>query len=547
MTPARQEPAPDRAAEAARRQLAALQRALAERLEPEPTAWSADGRGFVFRASLAAPLPVGGYVLLRPAGGAELLGQVTAAGIVEREGPEVAIAGDGGLGIGGGLLPVTGTTHRLKVSQLEGAGRLLGARDADGLRGVGPGDTVDAAPMGPADPAVVAAYLDGWARGRPTVDVGEVPGGGRALLGVGGFSRHTFLCGQSGSGKTYALGVLLERLLLESDFRLVVLDPNGDYARLGELRDPGTLRRELGPAHTPEADRALRERWAAVGPRVVSLRAAGPGVPETAATRLRFDRLPPETQGLVLRLDPVADREEYAELRRLEAGFGGAPHTLADIRDAAAATLAETARRVALRIDNLRVADWPLWAGNDDPGLAGRLDGDPRALVLDIGSHETGAEAALVAERVLGELWERREARRRTLIVIDEAHNVCPAEPAGDVQRAAMEQVVRIAGEGRKFGLHLLLATQRPQKLHPGALTQCDNLLLMRTGALTDLEELRRVFSFVPGAMVERAAGFALGECLVGGPVVPTPLIARIGGRLTPEGGGDVPAAPARP
>jgi DNA helicase HerA-like ATPase len=45
-----------------------------------------------------------------------------------------------------------------------------------------------------------------------------------------GFDRHTFLCGQPGSGKTYSLGVILERLLIETDLRLVVLDPNSRRA-----------------------------------------------------------------------------------------------------------------------------------------------------------------------------------------------------------------------------------------------------------------------------------------------------------------------------
>ena len=40
--------------------------------------------------------------------------------------------------------------------------------------------------------------------------------------------------------------------------------------------------------------------------------------------------------------------------------------------------------------------------------------------------------------------------------------------------------VVRIAGEGRKYGLYLLMVTQRPEKLEPNALTQCDNLMLLR-------------------------------------------------------------------
>ena len=56
-------------------------------------------------------------------------------------------------------------------------------------------------------------------------------------LDAGGFDRHTFLCGQSGSGKTYSLGVILERLLIETSLRIVILDPNSDFVRLGHVRE----------------------------------------------------------------------------------------------------------------------------------------------------------------------------------------------------------------------------------------------------------------------------------------------------------------------
>ena len=65
-----------------------------------------------------------------------------------------------------------------------------------------------------------------------------------AALRAGGFNRHTFLCGQSGSGKTYALGVLLERLILRNRLRVVVFDPNTDFVRLGATRD-ARIRRTL--------------------------------------------------------------------------------------------------------------------------------------------------------------------------------------------------------------------------------------------------------------------------------------------------------------
>ena len=45
-------------------------------------------------------------------------------------------------------------------------------------------------------------------------------------------NRHTFWCGQSGSGKTYALGVLLEEVLLHTELPLIIFDPNGDFVRI---------------------------------------------------------------------------------------------------------------------------------------------------------------------------------------------------------------------------------------------------------------------------------------------------------------------------
>src|SRR4029453_1526453 len=58
-----------------------------------------------------------------------------------------------------------------------------------------------------------------------------------AALDAGGFNRHTFMCGQSGSGKTYSLGLVLEQLLVGTSLRMVILDPNSDYVRLAEVRD----------------------------------------------------------------------------------------------------------------------------------------------------------------------------------------------------------------------------------------------------------------------------------------------------------------------
>jgi len=151
-------------------------------------------------------------------------------------------------------------------------------------------------------------------------------------------------------------------------------------------------------------------------------------------------------------------------------------------------------------------------------------------------------EQSLVAAAVLGDLWRRRHERKPVLIVIDEAHNVCPAEPADQLTAQAAEHAIRIAAEGRKFGLYLLVSTQRPQKIAENVLSQADNLVLMRLNSLADTAFTQEVFSFVPPSLIDRAVTFRQGEALIAGKISPQPALLRFGARISEEGGADVPA-----
>src|SRR5262249_43490997 len=71
------------------------------------------------------------------------------------------------------------------------------------------------------------------------LDVGALAhaSGARALLDPHGLARHTFLVGQSGSGKTFTTGVLLEQIVRGTELRLIVIDPNSDHVGLRNTRD----------------------------------------------------------------------------------------------------------------------------------------------------------------------------------------------------------------------------------------------------------------------------------------------------------------------
>jgi DNA helicase HerA-like ATPase len=246
-------------------------------------------------------------------------------------------------------------------------------------------------------------------------------------------------------------------------------------------------------------------------------------------------------QAAVLGLDPLADREEYAALSAIvSASREGAP-VIGGLDDLLEADR-PGARDLGLRANNLGVLDWSVWSRGQGRSVTDAvLDDDIRCLVVDLGSLDTPQEQRVIAQATLSALWRHRHRRQPVLVVIDEAHNVCPRQPADPVTRLAADTAALIAAEGRKFGLYLLVSTQRPQKVNEEVLTQCDNLLLMRMNSEADLAYLREVFSFVPGGMVRRATGFRQGESLAGGKFFPQPGFVRFGPRLSPEGGADIP------
>lgn len=125
---------------------------------------------------------------------------------------------------------------------------------------------------------------------RIPITVGSMQDGSDdAVLDAGRFNRHTFWCGQSGSGKTYALGVVLEQLLLNTGLPLLVFDPNADFVGLGTTR--------------AEADPALAQQISKTDVRVFH-----PGTGGDDQLTVRFIDMDPASRTAVLRSIPSAMR-----------------------------------------------------------------------------------------------------------------------------------------------------------------------------------------------------------------------------------------------
>lgn len=149
----------------------------------------------------------------------------------------------------------------------------------------------------------------------------------------------------------------------------------------------------------------------------------------------------------------------------------------------------------------------------------------PRVSVIDLSmlSHEVLPYGCAVIGRILLETRENLPAARRYrhpwVLVLEEAHNYArPArvdEQAGQtLSRLAFE---RIAKEGRKFGLSLIIASQRPSEISQTIISQCANFISHRLQNPDDIDHFRRIIPMQARRLLDQVTILASGEAIVFG------------------------------
>ena len=167
------------------------------------------------------------------------------------------------------------------------------------------------------------------------------------------------------------------------------------------------------------------------------------------------------------------------------------------------------------------------WIGADAPITVFDLSGIPSAIVDDL----VGALLRILYDAVFwGRLKPEGGRMRPLLVVLEEAHAYLGAES----KRRAATAARRIAKEGRKYGVGLMLVSQRPSEIDPTILSQCGTIMALRLTNDKDhgqvvscaSDNLKGLFSMLP---ILRT-----GEALIVGEAVSMPIRALID--LPPEG-----------
>lgn len=118
----------------------------------------------------------------------------------------------------------------------------------------------------------------------------------------------------------------------------------------------------------------------------------------------------------------------------------------------------------------------------------------------------------------------QKDARPITL-VCDEAHVYIPTDfQLSAAQRRMIEIFENIAKEGRKFGITLFVASQRPSELNKTIMAQCANYIVMKLNNENDKSMIKGMMPAGSADVIETTTMFSPGDCLVVGDACPIPL-----------------------
>ncbi|ADN50026.1 ATP-binding protein [Vulcanisaeta distributa] len=124
------------------------------------------------------------------------------------------------------------------------------------------------------------------------------------------------------------------------------------------------------------------------------------------------------------------------------------------------------------------------------------------------------------------------------VVILEEAHRF--AQPRAVKSTLSLSIISRIAGEGRKFGVYLVVITQRPSKVDPDVLSQCNSQIILRLVNQRDVMAVLSASEVLNEELGRLIPMLDVGEGIVVGPITPLPLVIRLRDRVLDYGGSDI-------
>lgn len=386
----------------------------------------------------------------------------------------------------------------------------------------------------------------GYKKGA-VIQLGEHVGSGGApcfadmneLLG-----KHTAVLGATGAGKSGAVAAILHSILDRGAFagranwkpQIVVLDPHNEYGKA--FKDHKRLSTDEGTLSLPYWLLDLDETIGLLIGKAEDAATSQSNIVKNALLAARMESAKLEVLGLdagKLTVDaPIpyvlgepSGLDEFGVVNGAKYATGLVGAINAQRPDNKDKKAHEGYNKVLRKLDSL-MKDERLafmmkpWNGEDDPfaGVLSQLvGGEDSVRILDLSGvpNEIAGTASAAIARTLFSLkvWQTVPERESSpvLLVCEEAHRYVPN--SGEAQyQAAQGAIRRIAKEGRKYGIGLMLVSQRPSEVEATVLSQCNSWIVLRITNEADREHVKGILPDSMAGLTKMLSGLRRQEAI---------------------------------
>lgn len=361
------------------------------------------------------------------------------------------------------------------------------------------------------------------------------------------FQRHAAILGSTGSGKSWCVANILEKASKLKYTNIIVFDMHGEYQSLTEGSDPIAQRYRIagpGDLDLPKSDALFLPYWLLNREELLSMildRSDSNAPNQASRFTLHIRELKENTLQREGRTDtlktftvdspiPFEMNDLLARLKdddtRKGVGAGGKP-----VKGDWEGKLTRFIARIETKLDDktygfmfqpLNDAQSYTWLGEIICKLLGCQSGQKGIKIIDFSEVPsdvlpvvTGTMARLLYDV---QFWMKSEKRTPFTLICDEAHLYLPIkEDADSVQRQSLYNFERIAKEGRKYGVSILVVSQRPADVSKTILSQCNNFVVLRLTNERDKSVIKNLLPDSLKSTIEFLPLLDVGEALVVG------------------------------
>lgn len=329
-------------------------------------------------------------------------------------------------------------------------------------------------------------------------------------------TKHVCILAKSGSGKSYATGVLLEEIF-DKNIPVVIIDPHGEYSSI----------------KYPNLDKENLEKFG-IKPKgyLKQIEEYSPDTTlntEAKPLKLSSKNLSPSEllQLLPAKLSNAQKGLMYSAIKSI----GGKATNF----DELIMSLETEENSSKWTLINILEYLQKLSIFSDSPTYLEELVYPGKASIINLKGVPPDI-AEIVVYKLLKDLFEARKRNKIPpfFLVVEEAHNFAPERGFGEAKSSNILRT--ISAEGRKFGLGLCVISQRPAKVDKNVISQCTTQIILK---VTNPNDLRAISSSVEGITSEtekEIKNIPIGTAMLVG-VVNVPLFVNVRTRKSKHGG----------